>query len=190
VPVVNITAIALALAMDAFAVAVAAGDTLQTIGFRQFFRLSWHFGLFQAMMPVLGWGAGLKIRGPISAWDHWVAFALLVLVGAHMIKGAFDGVQQNEKRKDPTRGLTLVVLRIAVSIDALAVGLSLSMLSVSIWTPALVIGIVAGVMTIIGMHIGERIGMVPRLKRKAELIGGVVLVAIGIKILYENDVFS
>ena len=189
-PIVNITAIALALAMDAFAVAVAAGVTLQTISFRQFFRLSWHFGLFQAMMPVLGWGAGVTIRSSISAWDHWVAFALLVLVGAHMIRGAFDGVQRNQKRKDPTRGLTLVVLSIAVSIDALAVGLSLSMLSVSIWTPALVIGVVAGVMTIVGMHIGARIGSVPGLKRNAELIGGGVLVAIGIKILYENGVFS
>jgi putative Mn2+ efflux pump MntP len=154
VQLLNISAIAVALAMDAFAVAIAAGVTLKKISFRQNFRLAWHFGLFQAMMPVLGWSAGLSIRGWIADYDHWVAFGLLAFVAQGMLRAAFKKKTGTEERKDPTRGLTMVMLSVATSIDALAVGLSLSMISVSIWTPALIIGLVAGAFTTAGMHLG------------------------------------
>ncbi|MFC1515866.1 manganese efflux pump MntP family protein [Thermodesulfobacteriota bacterium] len=183
---INISAIAVALAMDAFAVSIATGVILKDVSFRQTFRLSWHFGLFQAMMPVIGWAAGLSVRVYIEQFDHWVAFGLLAFVGGNMIRGAFQNDEDDKEPKDPTRGMTLVMLSVATSIDALAVGLSLSILNVSIWAPALVIGIVAGTFTIIGLQIGRRIGSLTRLRHYVEAMGGIVLVVIGIKILHEH----
>jgi putative Mn2+ efflux pump MntP len=172
--------------MDAFAVSIATGVSLKDVSFRQTFRLSWHFGLFQAMMPVIGWGAGLSIRVSIERYDHWVAFVLLALVGINMIREAFQHDKGEEKKKDPTKGVTLVILSVATSIDALAVGLSISILNVSIWTPALIIGIVAGIFTVVGLQIGKKIGSATLLSRYAGAIGGIVLLAIGFKILHEH----
>ena len=182
----NITAIAVALAMDAFAVAIATGVMLKQVSFRQNFRLAWHFGLFQAMMPVLGWSAGISFRSSIEAYDHWIAFGLLAFVAQGMLRAAVKKETGENERKDPTRGLTMVMLSIATSIDALAVGLSLSMISVSIWTPALIIGLVAGTFTTAGMHIGKKIGTSTNLSRYAEVFGGIVLILIGFNILREH----
>jgi putative Mn2+ efflux pump MntP len=190
VQLLNISAIAVALAMDAFAVAIAAGVILKKISFRQNFRLAWHFGLFQAMMPVLGWSAGLSIRGWIADYDHWVAFGLLAFVAQGMLRAAFKKEPGEDEPKDPTRGLTMVMLSVATSIDALAVGLSLSMISVSIWTPALIIGLVAGAFTTAGMHLGKKIGSATRVSRYAEVFGGVVLLLIGFNILREHGAFG
>jgi len=190
VQLVNISAIAVALAMDAFAVSIATGVSLKDVSFRQTFRMSWHFGLFQAMMPVIGWGAGLSIRVYIERYDHWVAFVLLAFVGVNMIREAFQHDKGEEQKKDPTKGVTLVILSVATSIDALAVGLSISILNVSIWTPALIIGIVAGIFTIVGLQIGKRIGSATRLSRYAGAIGGIVLLSIGFKILHEHGALS
>lgn len=187
---VNISAIAVALAMDAFAVSIATGVSLIDVSFRQTFRMSWHFGLFQAMMPVIGWSAGLSIRAYIERYDHWVAFVLLAFVGINMIRGAFQHDKGEEQKKDPTKGLTLVILSVATSIDALAVGLSISILNVSIWTPALIIGIVAGIFSIVGLQIGKRISSATRLSRYADSIGGIVLLGIGFKILHEHGALS
>jgi putative Mn2+ efflux pump MntP len=187
---INIFAIAVALAMDAFAVSIVTGVNLKNVSFRQTFRLSWHFGFFQAMMPVIGWGAGLSVRSYIERYDHWIAFALLAFVGIHMIKEAFDHDTSEKRKKDHTKGITLVILSIATSIDALAVGFSLSLLGVSIWTPAIIIGIVAGIFTIIGLQIGEKIGSAKQLSRYAETIGGGVLIAIGLNILHEHGALS
>lgn len=186
----NIFAIAVALAMDAFAVAVAAGISLGSIGFRQNFRLAWHFGLFQALMPVVGWYAGLTIRDRIAQYDHWVAFALLLFVAQGMLRQAFKERDEAKPSKDPTKGVTLVVLSLATSLDALAVGLSLSMINISIWMPAAVIGIVACFFTTFGMHLGKTIAKAGRLQRYADLIGGLVLVFIGLNILREHGVFG
>ncbi len=180
---VNILIIAVALAMDAFAVAVSTGVVLKTVSFRQTFRLAWHFGLFQAFMPVIGWSAGFTIRSRIEAYDHWIAFGLLLFVAQGMIRSAFQKKPEDETLKDPTRGVTMVMLSVATSIDALAVGLSLAMINVSIWTPALIIGIVAGVLTTIGIHLGRIIGNLAFISRWAEGAGGVVLILIGINIL-------
>jgi putative Mn2+ efflux pump MntP len=189
-PILNIFAIAMALAMDAFAVAIATGVRLKRVSLRQFFRLAWHFGLFQAMMPVLGWTAGLTVRDAIERFDHWIAFALLVYVGGKMIREAFKLEKDAREQKDPTRGLTLVMLSVATSIDALAVGFSISMLKLAIWTPALVIGLVAGVLTVVGLYLGKTVGAAERLSPFAELAGGLVLLAIGINILREHGVFA
>jgi len=190
VELTNTIFLAIALAMDAFAVSIAAGVALKSVSPRQTFRLAWHFGLFQAMMPVIGWSAGLTVRSRIEAYDHWVAFALLVFVAQGMLRSAFKSEKDEADAKDPTKGMTMVMLSVATSIDALAVGLSLSMISVSIWTPALIIGLVAGGFTTAGMHLGKVIGSVAQLSRWAEMTGGIVLLALGVTILREHGALS
>ena len=176
--------IAIGLAMDAFAVSIAAGLTLKTVDARQTFRLAWHFGLFQALMPIIGWLAGLSIEHWIAPVDHWIAFGLLAAIGGKMIYEALKDADDEVRRGDPTKGWSLVLLSIATSIDALAVGLSLALLDVSIWWPALVIGLVAGAFTTLGIRLGSRFGAV--LGRRMEIVGGIVLIAIGVKILVEH----
>jgi len=180
---ITLTGLALALAMDAFAVALGTGAVLSSLTGRHLFRLGFHFGLFQALMPVIGWLAGLTIIQWVEAWDHWIAFSLLAIIGGRMVYEAFSDEEKANDR-DPTKGLSLVLLSIATSIDALAVGFSLSVIGVSIWMPALVIGLVAGVLTIVGMLLGGRIG--DRWGTRVEIFGGLVLIAIGIKILIEH----
>jgi putative Mn2+ efflux pump MntP len=180
--------IAIALAMDAFAVALGAGLILPQLTGRHLFRFGFHFGLFQALMPVLGWLAGTSIRAQIEAFDHWLAFGLLSLVGGKMLWEAWRGDADEPREGDPTRGLSLVMLSIATSIDALAVGLSLAVLGVTIWTPALVIGLIAGALTVCGMLLGRRLGQAwgPRV----EIFGGLVLIMIGMKILLEHTLLQ
>lgn len=186
----SIIAIAVALAMDAFAVSIAAGISLGCVGMRQYFRLAWHFGLFQAVMPMAGWAAGLTIRNHIERWDHWVAFGLLLFIAQGMLRECFKKKDACEPAKDPTRGLTMVMLSVATSLDALAVGLSLSMIKVSIWMPALIIGIVAAVFTTIGMHLGTTLSRAGLMQRYADALGALVLIGIGINILREHGVFA
>jgi putative Mn2+ efflux pump MntP len=173
--------IAVALAMDAFAVALAAGAILHPLTFRPCFRLAFHFGLFQAMMPVIGWLAGLSVQSFVAAWSHWIAFALLLYIGGRMIHEALRGEDGEERKNDPSRGLTMVALSVATSIDALAVGLTLAMLDVVIWIPSLVIGLVACGFTIAGLFLGTRAGA--RWGKRVEVAGGAILIVIGLKIL-------
>jgi len=180
---VTLIGLALALAMDAFAVALGTGAVLARLTRRHMFRLGFHFGLFQALMPVIGWLAGQTVIQWVAAWDHWIAFCLLGLIGGRMIYEASSDGEAPEGR-DPTRGLSLVMLSIATSIDALAVGFSLSVIGVSIWMPALVIGLVAGTLTVLGMLLGDRIGS--RWGSRVEILGGLVLIAIGSKVLIEH----
>ena len=187
--VVEIIAVAIALAMDAFAVSVAAGVTLRRVSGRQTFRLAWHFGLFQALMPIIGWAAGLTIQTYIEAFDHWIAFALLAIIGGRMVLAGIRDEEEQLGKGGPTRGWTMVMLSIATSIDALAVGLSLAMLRVSVWIPALVIGLVAGAFTAGGLHLGGFVGRRLKVARFAALAGGIVLLGIGANILREHDVW-
>lgn len=189
----TILGIAVALAMDAFAVAVATGVNLKDISYRQTFRLSWHFGLFQALMPIIGWWLGASIQSYVENYAHWLAFILLALVGTNMLREAVTsdtGEEQDRSSKDSTKGITLVILSIATSIDALAVGLSMSMLNVSIIYPAIIIGLVAGGFTIVGLHLGKRAARLYWLSMWAEIVGGVVLLLIGLNILRESGVFK
>ncbi len=180
---ITLFGVAVGLAMDAFAVALTAGLILPKLSFRPVFRLAWHFGLFQFFMPVLGWLAGSAFQRYISAFDHWVAFGLLGIIGAKMIYESFQ-IKAIENRKDPTRRWSLVALSIATSIDALAVGLSMAALGINIWLPCVVIGITAGVLTVTGMLLGKRFG--GHLGHRMELVGGFILLAIGIKILVQH----
>lgn len=172
--------IALSMAMDAFAVCLSAGTQPNTSGMRPTFRLAFHFGLFQFLMPVLGWLAGTTVSQYISSFDHWIAFGLLALVGARMIRSALNSDDETHKT-DPSRGLTMVMLSIAVSIDALAIGLTLAFLKVSVWYPGIVIGIVTGLMSWLGLRIGNRLG--EKFGKTMEIVGGVILVLIGIRIV-------
>ncbi len=176
----DIFLIALSMAMDAFAVSLGAGTSPHANGHRPVFRLAFHFGLFQCLMPILGWLAGLTVANLITDFDHWLAFGLLAFVGARMIRAGLNP-NGEEKAQDMSRGWTLVMLSVAVSMDALAIGLSLALLGVSIWMPALVIGIVTGLMSWAGVHIGNRLGK--QFGKRAEIFGGIVLILLGIRIL-------
>lgn len=185
----ELMAIAVALAMDAFSVAIASGASMKSVSLRQTFRLAWHFGLFQALMPMIGWAAGKSIVRYVSEFDHWVAFILLLFVGLNMIRNSFSGGEDEEtERKDPTKGGTLIILSVATSIDALAVGFSISMAGVDIMMPAAVIGVVALVFTAGGLHLGRKIGQIPKLGAFSEVFGGLALIGIGIRILYEHGI--
>jgi manganese efflux pump family protein len=172
--------IALSMAMDAFAVCLGAGAQARTNGPRPTFRLAFHFGLFQFLMPVVGWFAGVTLVHYIAAFDHWIAFALLAFVGARMIRSGFGGAEEAPK-SDPSRGWTLVLLSIAVSIDALAVGLSLGLIGVTIWYPAVVIGVVTGLVAWLGLRLGNKLGK--KFGKRMEIAGGIILILIGVRIV-------
>ena len=176
--------IGLALAMDAFAVTLGIGAALKRLTTRQSLRLAFSFGLFQFGMPLLGWAAGRSMLPLIEAVDHWVAAGLLFLVSVRMVHGSLRTRDAGPPPGDPTRGLNLLLLAVATSIDALAVGLSLAMLSVPILYPALVIGGVAFAMTLVGARIGPVLGRLSG--KRAELVGALVLFAIAIKILVDH----
>ena len=186
----TIAGLAVALAMDALAVSIAAGVFIRNVRPRQFFRLSWHFGLFQGLMPVIGWAAGLSVRQWIARFDHWAAFLLLALVATGMLREAFDKAENGGLKSDPTRGWRLVLLSVATSIDALAVGLSLAVIGVSVWFPAVIIGLTAALFTLFGLVLGSRAGRIAWLRRYAEITGAVVLYVIGLHILYEHGVWA
>jgi len=179
----TILLIALGLAMDAFAVSLGAGTCELTNNRRARFRLAFHFGWFQAMMPVIGWLAGQTVAQYISAIDHWVAFVLLAYIGFNMIRSGLKP-EMASYASDPSRGRTLVILAIATSIDALAVGLSMAMLDVNIIVPSLVIGVVAGLLSIIGLLIGNKLG--EKFGKRMEIIGGIILIAIGIRVVLSH----
>ncbi len=177
--------IAFGLAMDAFSVAVATGIALGKVSRRQAFRLSFHFGFFQFAMPILGWTAGSLVAEQIRGFDHWLAFGLLAYVGGKMLRDALGGDKDEQyARGDPTRGASLVMLSVATSIDAMAVGLSLVLIGMPILSPSVVIGAVAGNMTLLGLQLGRRVG--PLFGRRMEVLGGLVLIGIGLKILFEH----
>jgi manganese efflux pump family protein len=179
----EILLVALGLAMDAFAVSLGIGATRYANRPRPIFRLAFHFGLFQALMPILGWLVGTRVVNVVSSVAPWIAMALLAFVGGRMIRAGLD--QESEThRSDPSRGGTLVLLSVAVSLDAFAVGLSLAMLNVSIWYPAAIIGVVTASLALAGLMVGNRLGRV--FGKRMEIVGGVILIVIGLRILLSN----
>jgi putative Mn2+ efflux pump MntP len=181
--ILSIIAIAIGLAMDAFSVSIFAGIMIDKPDRGHYFRLSFHFGLFQFMMPIIGYWGGSTIENVISDFDHWIAMALLSFIGLKMIKESFSREEKINAR-DPSRGLTLIILSIATSIDALAVGLSIGVLGKPIILPSVIIGVVCSFFSIIGIRLGKRVGSI--LGRRAERIGGIILLIIGIKIVIEH----
>lgn len=176
--------IAAALAMDAFSVSISCGMIIAKPSFGHYFRLAFHFGLFQFMMPIIGYSAGMYLEKYIHAVDHWIAFGLLLLIGLKMIHEAFEKKEADTECKDPSRGMRLILLAVATSIDALAVGFSIGVLGGSIVLPSVIIGVVCAVFSIAGVALGNHASKY--ISRGGELIGGIVLILIGVKILFEH----
>lgn len=182
----TIIIIALGLSMDAFAVSIASGVTLKRFKVGPALRVALFFGGFQALMPVLGWLAGSTFQQYIAAFDHWVAFGLLTFIGGKMIYESFL-IEKTEDNCDPNNLTTIFILAIATSIDALAVGLSFSVLQVQIIQPVIIIGIVTFLLSLLGVYIGGRFGSL--FEKKIEFIGGIILIGIGLRILIEHLYF-
>jgi manganese efflux pump family protein len=176
--------LAVGLAMDCFAVSLGIGTSEHIHGLRPALRLAFHFGLFQAMMPVIGWLAGRSVEPLISGFDHWLALALLSLVGVRMIRSGLSNEEVGTLSVDPSRGRTLVMLSVATSIDALAVGLSLAALKVDIIYPSVVIGVVTLALSLLALRLGRTLG--ERLGNRMEIVGGLILIAIGVRVVLSH----
>lgn len=174
---------AIALSMDAFAVAVTTGITLKHPRPWQAIKPGLFFGGFQALMPLIGYIAGRSVAVYIEAFDHWIAFGLLAAIGGKMLWDIWHEDESDEPA-DPTRTLALLLMAIATSIDALAVGISLALLSVNIWESIAIIGCTTCALSIAGVLLGNRLGEL--FKKRASLAGGLILIAIGAKILIEH----
>ena len=179
----QLTLIALALAMDAFAVSISSGIAIERMHIRHAFLIATFFGIFQGVMPFIGWHTGQGLKQILEAWDHWIAFALLVGVGAKMIYDACR-IHVEERCFDPLNIYVLFLLSTATSIDALAVGFSLSLVDVAILVPVLVIGAVTFFMSFLGTYVGAAFGHI--LETKMEIAAGLLLIGIGVKILLES----
>jgi putative Mn2+ efflux pump MntP len=177
--------IAVSLALDAFAVSVSSGISIPGFRGKQAVKMGCYFGAFQFAMPLVGWVLGSSVSRYIERVDHWVAFGLLAVIGGRMVYGALR--QGGEEGEQPPADLSagrLTVLAVATSIDALAVGVSLAFIQVNILLCAGIIGVVAFALSVVGGLVGKRLGGL--FQRRAELVGGLVLIAIGVKILAEH----
>lgn len=169
--------------MDAFAVSIVSGATYKRLHVRHALRMAGFFGGFQALMPLIGYLAGITVRGHVEAWDHWIAFALLAGVGGKMIYESFK-IEEAEKRRDPANIIVLLMLSVATSIDALAVGITLSMITDEVVAAAAIIGAITFGLSLGGVYVGKRFGHF--FENKIEIAGGVILIGIGVKILVEH----
>jgi len=172
------------LAADAFAVSVGKGMHLRAFAWRPALALAVTFGAFQALMPVIGWALGSSLAGSIVAYDHWIAFGLLAAIGAKMMWESRGVTDEGREAQPAIRVRELLILGVATSIDALAVGVSFAFLDVSITEAAITIGLVTAALSLLGVWLGHYAGR--RLSSCAELIGGLVLIGIGTKILVDH----
>ncbi len=179
--------IAIALAMDSFAVSISTGSVLKQFHFKAMGKISFLFALFQGAMPVIGWYAGESFEEYIRDYDHWVAFVLLTVIGGKMIYESIWGEEETQYL-DPYSFRKMATLAIATSIDAFAIGISFSVLNLEIVFPALIIGLVTFLFSFAGLTIGIKLGKA--FGSKVELIGGLILIFIGVKILLEHTVWS
>lgn len=179
-----IVAVAVGEAMDTLAAAVAVSVIRRNVTAEQIWRLTLSFGLFQAGMTVLGWFAGKTVEPWISSWDHWLAFAMLAAIGGKAVWHGWTGNDDDWNGKDPTRGFRLLILSIATSVDALAVGVSFGVMESEILIPATVIGGVTVLFTLIGAVAGSVLGR--RFGRGMAILGGVILIALGAKIVVDH----
>jgi len=179
--------IAIALAMDSFAASISTGSVLKHFHLKAMSKISFLFALFQGTMPVIGWFAGNSFEEYISDYDHWIAFILLSAIGGKMIHEALWG-NDDSTYLDPHSFKKMAALAIATSIDALALGISFSILDVDITYPAFIIGLVTFIFSFAGLTIGVKVGN--RFGSKVEIVGGLILIAIGLKVLLEHTVFN
>lgn len=178
----EIILISVALGMDAFAVAVCKGLSMRKMNWQKAIQIALYFGGFQAFMPMLGFCLGSRFETIVVSIDHWIAFILLAIIGGNMIKEAFN--KENENCNDDTSFKTMLMLAIATSIDALAVGITFAFLKVNVVIAVSLIGMITFVLSVVGVKIGNQFG--DKYERKAELAGGCILVLMGAKILLEH----
>lgn len=180
--VVELFVIGVGLAMDAFAVSICKGLSMKRLTAKKAGIVGFYFGFFQGMMPLIGYFLGVGFKDKITAIDHWIAFVLLAVIGVNMIKEALSN--ESEDVDDDLGFKTMLLLAIATSIDALAVGVTFAFLAVNIWLAIAIIGITTFIISVLGVKIGHVFGL--KYKAKAELAGGIILILMGIKILLEH----
>ena len=174
--------IGIGLAMDAFAVAICKGLSIKKLNWNQGITVGIYFGVFQAGMPVIGYFLGLSFENVVTQIDHWIAFILLTTIGINMIKQIFSKEQENHN--DKTNLKTMIILALATSIDALAVGITFAFFDINIWHAVFIIGTITFILALIGVKIGNTFGK--KYEKKAELLGGIILILMGIKIILEH----
>jgi putative Mn2+ efflux pump MntP len=188
IDVISLIMLSIGLAMDAFSVATVTGFGLDKLKIKDATKMSFSFGAAHTVMPILGWAMGATVVRFISSYDHWVAFILLAFVGIRMV---FDGLKEGEDRVDPSTIIntaSLLLFTLAVSIDSLAVGLSFSLERISIFVPSLFMGAGTLTFTLLGLLLGNRTGQA--FGKKAQILGGSVLVFIGLRIVSSHNGFA
>lgn len=180
--ILEIILLGIGLAMDAFAVSICKGLSMKRMNWKNAIIIVFYFGAFQAIMPAIGYFLGTTFESFVTAVDHWIAFILLSFIGGNMIKESFDN--EDEKKNDRVDFKTMVVLAIATSIDALAVGITFAFFDVNVIFAVSVIGVITFFISLLGVKVGNKFG--DKYQNKAELMGGILLVLLGIKILVEH----
>lgn len=180
----EILLLAIGVSMDAFAVSIGKGLTARRVSWREALKVGFWFGGFQALMPVIGYYLAFSFADLVTKVDHWIAFGLLLLIGGNMIREALEK-DEAQKEVDASFGFrTMLILAIATSIDALAVGISFAFLQAPLWSSIIIIGLTTFAFSVVGLLIGKKVG--DRFHKGAEILGGLILIAIGVKILIEH----
>lgn len=179
---IELIILSIGLAMDAFAVAICKGLSINKMNWKNATIVGLYFGIFQALMPILGYILGVNFQSKITNIDHWIAFILLFGIGINMIKDAL--FKEKEEVNDSLKFKEMIILAIATSIDALTVGITFAFLKVNIILSASLIGIITFIISVAGVKIGNVFG--DKYEKKAELVGGIILILLGVKILLEH----
>jgi putative Mn2+ efflux pump MntP len=179
----SIAIIGVGLAMDAFAVSVSKGLSVQQLRPRHVLCVGLWFGGFQGLMPLLGYLLGRNFAHYVEGVDHWIAFGLLLLIGVNMIRETLSG-DEDEHRSGDFGFRTMLLMAIATSIDAFAVGVSFAVMNISIWSAAAIIALITMIISAVGIYLGTRVG--EKIGSKAGIVGGLMLIAIGVNILIEH----
>ena len=179
---IELIILSIGLAMDAFAVAVCKGLSMQKMNWNKGLIIGAYFGIFQALMPVIGYLLGVNFQEKIQSIDHWIAFILLGIIGLNMLKEAIS--KETETSNDSIKFKDMLILAIATSIDALAVGITFAFLKVNIWLAIILIGLITFIISTLGVKIGNVFGS--KYEKKAEFAGGLILILLGAKILLEH----
>ena len=180
--IIELIILSIGLAMDAFSVSICKGLSLTKMKIKDAIIVGLYFGIFQALMPIIGYSIGIKFYEQITNVDHWIAFILLFCIGINMIKDAI--INKEEEKDDSLKTQDMLVLAVATSIDALAVGITFAFLNVNIILACTLIGVITFAISIIGVKIGNVFGN--RYEKKAQILGGIVLILVGFKILIEH----
>ena len=180
--ILEIILIGIGLAMDAFAVSVCKGLSMKKLKWENVFLIATYFGSFQAFMPLIGYFLGTTFQNLVTAISHWIAFAVLAFIGGNMIKESFQG--QKNLENDSIHMRNMILLAVATSLDALAVGITFAFFKINVFLAIVIIGIITFLLSVVGVLIGRLFG--DKLQNKAEMLGGIILIMIGIKILLEH----